>query len=166
MSAPSLHQACIQSVKSQQRRSAPTPRDSPQQLITIQNHLHPSLFPKPPSSLHNPSLSPSIKMVAYGDPLCNIKVWKQKSPYFIKASSPESRKYPGFNPRSVEIPEGLSIEYDIAVTLRDGVKMYVDIYPPVKSTEKIPIVIAWTPVNTPRLFCPVNRSLVRICFFS
>ena len=87
-------------------------------------------------------------MVAYGDPLTDIKVWKQKSPYFIKANAPEAKKYPGFNPRSVETPEGLLIEYDVAVTMRDGVKMYVDIYRPAKSTEKIPIVIAWTPVRS------------------
>ena len=86
-------------------------------------------------------------MVAYGDPLTDIKVWKKKSPYFIKANAPEAKKYPGFNPRSVETPEGLLIEYDVAVTMRDGVKMYVDIYRPAKSPEKIPIVIAWTPVN-------------------
>src|SRR3981189_3617382 len=85
-------------------------------------------------------------MVAYGDPFCDIKIWKKKSPYFIKANAPEAKKYPGFNPCSVETPEGLLIEYDVAVTMRDGVKMYVDIYRPAKSTDKIPIVIAWTPV--------------------
>src|ERR1700726_4351156 len=100
-------------------------------------------------------------MVAYGDPLCDIKVWQQKSPYFIKASSPESRKYPGFNPRRVETPEGLLIEYDVAVTLRDGVKMYVDIYRPAERMEKIPIVIAWTPVTplSPSLPCLPAVSL-------
>jgi uncharacterized protein len=87
-------------------------------------------------------------MVAYGDPLTDIKTWKKKSPYFIKANSPETKKYPGFNPRSIETPEGLLIEYDVAVTLRDGVKMYIDIYRPANqpSSTKIPIVIAWTPV--------------------
>ena len=92
-------------------------------------------------------------MVAYGDPLTDIKIWKKKSPYFIKAGSPEAKKYPGFNPRSVETPEGLLIEYDVAVTLRDGVKMYIDIYRPAKqpSSTKIPIVIAWTPVLFPQI---------------
>jgi hypothetical protein len=89
-------------------------------------------------------------MVAYGDPLTDITEWKKRSPYFIKANAPEAKKYPGFNPREVQTPEGLLIEYDVAVTLRDGVNMYVDIYRPAKTTaKKIPIVIAWTPVPPP-----------------
>jgi predicted acyl esterase len=101
-------------------------------------------------------------MVAYGDPLTDIKVWKKKSPYFIKAGSPEAKKYPGFNPRSVETPEGLLIEYDVAVTMRDGVKMYIDIYRPANqpSSTKIPIVIAWTPV--PFYLCFTDCSMVNI----
>jgi len=87
-------------------------------------------------------------MVGYNDPLCDISTWKKRSPYFIKAGPPEARRYPGFHPHSVETPEGLLIEYDVAVPLRDGVKMYVDIYRPAKqdSSTKIPCVIAWTPV--------------------
>jgi len=84
-------------------------------------------------------------MVAYNDPLTHISTWKKHSPYFIKAGPPEAKKYPGFKPRSVETPEGLLIEYDVAVPLRDGVKMYVDIYRPANDSTKIPIVIAWTP---------------------
>ena len=87
-------------------------------------------------------------MVAYGDPLTDPATWKKKSPYFIKAGSPEAKKYPGFNPRSLETPEGLLIEYDVAVTMRDGIKMYVDIYRPAKQTGKIPVIIAWTPVSS------------------
>ena len=87
-------------------------------------------------------------MVAYNDPLTDPATWKKRSPYFIKAGSPEAKKYPGFNPRSVKTPEGLQIDYDVAVTLRDGVKMYVDIYRPANQPEsvKIPVIIAWTPV--------------------
>ena len=86
-------------------------------------------------------------MVGYNDPLTDVSTWKKRSPYFIKAGSPEAKKYPGFKPRSVETPEGLLIEYDVAVPLRDGIKMYVDIYRPAKQPDstKIPIVIAWTP---------------------
>ena len=84
-------------------------------------------------------------MVDYNDPLTDISTWKKRSPYFIKAGSPEAKKYPGFKPRSEET-EGLLIEYDVAVPLRDGVKMYVDIYRPANK-KNIPIVIAWTPVH-------------------
>jgi hypothetical protein len=96
-----------------------------------------------------PTLLVFAAMVAYGEPLTDITEWKKRSPYFIKANGPEAKKYPGFNPREVQTPEGLLIEYDVAVTLRDGVKMYVDIYRPAETPEKIPIVIAWTPVPPP-----------------
>jgi predicted acyl esterase len=89
-------------------------------------------------------------MVSYNDPLTDPATWKKRSPYLIKAGSPEAKKYPGFKPRSVlETPEGLQIDYDVAVTLRDGVKMYVDIYRPANQSAsvKIPVVIAWTPVG-------------------
>jgi predicted acyl esterase len=71
-------------------------------------------------------------------------------PFFCQIVQILAKKYPGFNPRSVETPEGLLIEYayDVAVMLRDGVKMYTDIYRPAKqhSSTKVPIVIAWTPI--------------------
>jgi len=93
-------------------------------------------------------------MVRYNDELCDIKVWKTRSPYFIKAGPPEAKKYPGFHPREVETADGLIIEYDVAVPMRDGVKMYIDIYRPANQAKdvKIPIVIAWTPVS------PFSRS--------
>lgn len=89
-------------------------------------------------------------MVGYNDELCDITVWKKRSPYFVKAGPPEAKKYPGFNPRQVEA-DGLIIEYDVAVPMRDGVKMYIDIYRPANQPKdvKIPIVIAWTPVSLP-----------------
>jgi predicted acyl esterase len=95
------------------------------------------------------TISRLISMVAYSDHLMDISTWKKHSPYFIKAGPPEAKKYPSFNPRSVETPEGLLIEYDVTVPMRDGVKMYVDIYRLANqpSTTKIPAVIAWTPVS-------------------
>jgi len=83
-------------------------------------------------------------MVGYNDPLTDPTVWKKKSPYFIKANPPEAKKYPGFDPRTVEA-DGLIIEYDVTVPLRDSVKMYVDIYRPA-NIDKVPCIIAWTPV--------------------
>src|SRR5579859_2427691 len=82
----------------------------------------------------------------YRHALCDPKEWKKRSLYFVKANSPESKRYPGFNPRTVDTGEGVTIDYDVAFTLRDGVKMYVDIYRPTKPPGKVPIIIAWTPV--------------------
>ncbi len=51
--------------------------------------------------------------------------------------------YPGFNPRT-EKAKGMMIEYDAAVTMRDGIKIYIDIYRPDKE-GKYPVLIAWGP---------------------
>lgn len=52
--------------------------------------------------------------------------------------------YPGLNPR-VEVDEKLGIvcEYDVAIPLRDGAKIYVNIYRP-KKDGKYPVIICWT----------------------
>lgn len=52
-------------------------------------------------------------------------------------------RYPGCNPRTVQ-EAGIICEYDVAVTMRDGVKIYVDIFRPEKE-EKYPVLIAWAP---------------------
>jgi predicted acyl esterase len=51
--------------------------------------------------------------------------------------------YPGFNPRT-EKAEGMICEYDVAVPMRDGVKIYVDIFRP-EAEGKYPPIIAWGP---------------------
>lgn len=47
---------------------------------------------------------------------------------------------PPFRPLSVDIV----FEKDVAVTLRDGVTIYIDIFRPV-GTEKVPVIVAWSP---------------------
>ena len=52
-------------------------------------------------------------------------------------------EYPGFNPR-IERAEGMIIEYDVAVAMRDGIHIYIDLYRP-EAVGKYPIIIAWGP---------------------
>jgi predicted acyl esterase len=52
-------------------------------------------------------------------------------------------EYPGFNPRT-EKAEGMIIDYDVGVTMRDGAKIYIDLYRP-ETEGKYPIIIAWGP---------------------
>ncbi|MET0702271.1 MAG: hypothetical protein ABWY93_21665, partial [Mycobacterium sp.] len=51
-----------------------------------------------------------------------------------------SRLAPQFQP----LPIDIVLDKDIAVTLRDGVTIYVDVYRPV-GTEKVPVIVAWSP---------------------
>ena len=54
-------------------------------------------------------------------------------------------KYPGFRPNLVEHVDGMEIIRDVAVPMRDGVKIYVDIFRPDESTSGIPTLMTWSP---------------------
>jgi predicted acyl esterase len=54
---------------------------------------------------------------------------------------PTVHKYPGFGYR-VSHEAGMIIERDVTVTMRDGVKLYVDVHRP-EGTEKVPALVAW-----------------------
>lgn len=60
---------------------------------------------------------------------------------------PKEGKYPGFRPGEVENVDGMTITRDVAVPMRDGVKIYVDIFRPEGSTEtdKLPTLMTWSP---------------------
>jgi uncharacterized protein len=49
-----------------------------------------------------------------------------------------------FTPAFQPLPIDIVFEKDIAVTLRDGVTIYVDVFRPV-GAEKVPVIIAWSP---------------------
>lgn len=68
-------------------------------------------------------------MVQYSDPICDPKNFEKWTFWKDCNYAPEQFKYPGFNPRS-DVEDGMIIERDVAVTLRDGVEMYVDIWRP------------------------------------
>ncbi len=51
--------------------------------------------------------------------------------------------YPGFNPRT-ETVKGMIIERDLAVTMRDGVRIYIDLFRPEKE-GLYPVIVAWGP---------------------
>jgi predicted acyl esterase len=50
--------------------------------------------------------------------------------------------YPGLNPRT-EKADGMICDYDVAVKMRDGVEIRVDIFRPEKE-EKYPVLVAWS----------------------
>jgi predicted acyl esterase len=67
--------------------------------------------------------------------------------------------YAGFNPRSEVLPAGwkydhpdahplasdILVEHDVAITMRDGAKLYADIYRPPNTDDKVPALIMWSP---------------------
>ncbi|MFH0915942.1 MAG: CocE/NonD family hydrolase, partial [bacterium] len=62
---------------------------------------------------------------------------------FTEAVPPVEGGYPGLSPRT-ENKEGMIIEYDVAVPMRDGVKIYIDVFRP-ESPGRYPPIIAWGP---------------------
>jgi predicted acyl esterase len=62
---------------------------------------------------------------------------------FTHPVPPEDGGYPGFNPR-VEKAEGMIIEYDVAVPMRDGSVIYADVYRP-EAPGKYPPLVGWGP---------------------
>jgi predicted acyl esterase len=76
---------------------------------------------------------------------------------FRKSTSIEQSKYPGFKPRTYVLPKGsvqreggmplgcdIVVEQDVAVKLRDGIRIYTDVYRPADS-ENCPSIISWSP---------------------
>ncbi|HHV12187.1 MAG TPA: CocE/NonD family hydrolase [Clostridiales bacterium] len=65
----------------------------------------------------------------------------------LEAMDPDTRmlyKYlPPLNPRTYIAEEGIECMQDVAVTMRDGVKIYVDIYRPVGSGP-VPLIVSWS----------------------
>lgn len=55
----------------------------------------------------------------------------------------ETGRYPGLNPRT-ERKAGMMVEYDVAVPMRDGKKIYVDIFRP-DTPGQYPPLIGWGP---------------------
>jgi predicted acyl esterase len=62
---------------------------------------------------------------------------------FWQGYPPNQGRYPGFNPRT-EKAKGMIIERDATVTMRDGVKIYIDIFRPEKE-GKYPVLVCWGP---------------------
>lgn len=72
--------------------------------------------------------------------------------------------YPGLGYRR-DTQDGMVIERDVAVSLRDGATVYLDVYRPVSSAERLPVLLAWGPygkhTGTSRYDMYPNRAGVR-----
>lgn len=65
---------------------------------------------------------------------------------YKKLSEAEKKKrgcYPPIDRRSFECADGIICEQDVEITMRDGVKIYVDIFRPI-TEERIPAILAWS----------------------
>ncbi|KAJ0311119.1 hypothetical protein COL5a_002460 [Colletotrichum fioriniae] len=69
-----------------------------------------------------------------------------------------TNNYQGFTPGRTEVlPKGwngynakplesdIRIDHDVEIKVRDGCRLYIDVYRPADSTEKIPAIVGWSP---------------------
>ena len=70
---------------------------------------------------------------------------------------PKERGYPGFNPRR-EVKDGLTIDYDVTVTLHDGVKIYTDVYRPEGDEGPLPVMLLWSGYGKHFRWTPEQRA--------
>lgn len=52
---------------------------------------------------------------------------------------------PKLDPRSFEVTPGIICDRDVCCVLRDGTRIYADIYRPANTTEKVPVIVSWSP---------------------
>ena len=70
----------------------------------------------------------------------------QEPPFLWKPGvDPLKGKYPGFRPNLVKHTDGMEIIYDVAVPMRDGITIYVDIFRPDNANVKLPTLLTWSP---------------------
>jgi uncharacterized protein len=62
---------------------------------------------------------------------------------FLPGIPPAEGGCPPFNPRVVHA-DGMIIEYDAVVRMRDGVEIYVDLFRP-EGADLVPVIVAWGP---------------------
>lgn len=77
---------------------------------------------------------------------------------FWSGMPPEEGGYPGFNPRT-ETDGGIVGHYDVAVAMRDGVKIFVDIFRP-EQPGKYPALVVWSPYGK---HAPIKYALFHRC---
>lgn len=64
--------------------------------------------------------------------------------FIAPLNDPDDGRYPGFRPGTVH-EDGMRIDRDVDVTLRDGSPIFVDVYRSARSAGPLPVLIAWGP---------------------
>ncbi|OGA19427.1 MAG: hypothetical protein A3G25_02885 [Betaproteobacteria bacterium RIFCSPLOWO2_12_FULL_63_13] len=71
---------------------------------------------------------------------------------YRNGTPPTNHQYPGLKYRRTE-EHGMIVERDVAVPMRDGVKLYIDVHRPAgKKSGRVPAIIAWSPYGKHRPF--------------
>ena len=63
---------------------------------------------------------------------------------FVPGNPPENAGWPG-GEHSQIVADGMQIDYNVQVPMRDGKNLLVDLYRPADSTTDLPVLVAWAP---------------------
>ena len=66
------------------------------------------------------------------------------------------------DPRFRALPIDVVFDKDVAVTLRDGVTIYVDVLRPA-GTERVPVIVAWSPYGKSQRHRPERHTICSTC---
>jgi hypothetical protein len=77
---------------------------------------------------------------------------------FWKGNHPSTLGAPAPDPRTEDV-DGLRVDYDVKVRMRDGVGINVDVYRPPKP-GRFPVLIAWSPYGK---HCPMTYDYFPTC---
>lgn len=75
-------------------------------------------------------------------------------------TDPKEGLWPGFRKDEIEVADGMKITWDVEVPMRDGVKIYVDVFQPESFTGKLPTLLTWSPYGKhgPKTFAMFPNS--------
>ncbi|KAM6529736.1 hypothetical protein FALCPG4_007864 [Fusarium falciforme] len=65
--------------------------------------------------------------------------------YWRKGLDPKEGKHPGLRTNQTEIADGMEITWDVPVPMRDGVKIYADIFRPEGAKGELPVILTMSP---------------------
>lgn len=63
--------------------------------------------------------------------------------FWVDGVRPEDAGYPGFAPGTSTV-DGMLVERDVTISLRDGAHLYADVYRPAVSADPVPVLLAWS----------------------
>jgi uncharacterized protein len=75
-------------------------------------------------------------------------------------TDPREGRWPGYRKDVAVVVDGMKVTWDVAVSMRDNVKIYVDIFQPESFTGRLPTLLTWSPYGKhgPKTFAMFPNS--------
>lgn len=64
---------------------------------------------------------------------------------WMPGGDPAEGRWPGLRTGTREVVDGMVVDWDVPVTLRDGVTVYMDVFTPTEPAGPVPTLLTWSP---------------------